>query len=202
VKADSAAYASIPLAFLLWFISFWWQPLNFWVDMGSATLIILGLSLYFGKGSFNAKFVPKFVILGLASGIVLYLIFFAGNYASQFLPGGQMQISAIYSLRIPGQPVLQGILLVFPIAVGEEVYWRGFLQNQLAKRFGNIPGLLITGVLYGAVHIWSRSIVLVGAALVAGLWWGLMFDRTRSITTTIISHSLWSLLIFIILPVS
>ncbi len=202
LKAETFAYASIPLALLLWFVSFWWRPLNFWIDMGFSTLLMLTLSLYFGRGTYNFKPIPRLVAMGILSAIILYLVFVAGNYAAQVLPTGRIEINEIYSLRIPDQPYLQGILLVFPIAVGEEVYWRGLLQNQLSLKMGTAKGLILSAALYGAVHLWSRSFTLVVAAFIAGLWWGLIFNRTRNITTTIISHSLWSLLIFLLLPVT
>jgi membrane protease YdiL (CAAX protease family) len=202
VKTETFAYLSIPLAIFFWFVSFWWRPVNFWIEMSSATFMLLVSSLYFGKGTFNPKLKLSAILSGIASGIALYLVFFAGNYGALLLPSGRSEISSVYSLRITDQPILQGILLVFPIAVGEEVYWRGLIQNQLSRKFGNLGGLLISALLYGGVHLWSRSVLLVVAALLAGLWWGLLFERSRNLVTCIFSHSLWSLLIFVILPPS
>jgi hypothetical protein len=202
VKPETFAYLSIPVAVFFWFVSFWWRPINFWIDMGSATFILLISSLYFGRGTFKVQPGSKIIILGLASGVILYFVFFVGNYVALLLPSRHAEISSIYSLRITGQPLLQGVLLVFPIAVGEEAYWRGLIQNQLSRKFGNEAGWMVTALLYGGVHLWSRSLTLVVAALVAGLWWGLLFERTRSVLPSIISHGLWSLLIFLIFPLS
>jgi len=200
LDAHTFAYSSIPLAFFLWFVSFRWRPANFWVDMSFATALLLTLSLYFGRRTIPRNLSSKSIILGVSSALALYLIFFLGQYATLMLPSGRVELNEIYSIKLTGQPLLQGIVLVFPIAVGEEVYWRGLLQNQLSQSFGGLKGLILSSALYGMVHLWSRSVTLVVAALVAGLWWGLIFNRTRNVFTIILSHSLWSLLVFVILP--
>ena len=140
MDAHTFPYSSIPLAFFLWFVSFWWRPVNFWVDMSFATALLLTLSLYFGRRTIPGNLSSKSIILGVSSALVLYLIFFLGQYAARILPSGRVELNEIYSLKLTGEPFLQGIVLVFPIAVGGEVYWRGLLQNQLSQNVGEYKG--------------------------------------------------------------
>jgi membrane protease YdiL (CAAX protease family) len=202
VKARTLALSAFPLAVAFWFISFYWQPINFWLDMSLATLTLLALSLYFGGYTIPHMLSLKVVLVGVLSAVGLYFVFFLGRYATLMLPAGRLELNEIYSLKLASQPFIESILLVFPIAVGEEVYWRGLLEKQLSDWLGNTKGTLLAAALYGAVHLWSQSLTLVLAASVAGLWWCVIFNRTRNIFTVIISHSLWSLLVFIILPLS
>lgn len=202
MNARTLALLAIPLAVAFWFVSFYWRPMNFWFDMSVATLTLLTLSLYFARDTIPRKLSFKSVLIGVFSAIGLYLVFFLGRYATLMLPAGRVELNEIYSLKLSSQPFIESILLVFPIAVGEEVYWRGLLENQLSNWLGNTKGILIAATVYGAVHLWTQSLTLVLAAFIAGLWWCWVFNRTRNVFTVIVSHSLWSLLVFIILPLS
>jgi len=70
------------------------------------------------------------------------------------------------------------------------------------ERFGGAGGFCITVALYAAVHIWSFNFMLIGAAAVAGAFWGAMYWRLGNLVPVIISHSLWSAFIFAVIPLS
>jgi len=65
---------------------------------------------------------------------------------------------------------------------------------------GPVGGLLLATCLYGFVHIWAFNLSLLLAALTAGLFWGILYMREKSLVPVIISHSLWSSTIFVFLP--
>jgi hypothetical protein len=44
--------------------------------------------------------------------------------------------------------------------------------------------------------------MLIGAAAVAGAFWGAMFWRYKNLMPVIISHSVWSTVIFAVFPMS
>ena len=84
-------------------------------------------------------------------------------------------------------PIVIGLLLLLVTSPAEEIFWRGFIQRTTVEKLGPVWGLIITTILYGAVHIWTFNITLIIAALVAGLFWGLMYlklshaDKSRYI---------------------
>ena len=94
------------------------------------------------------------------------------------------------------------LLLFFVTGPGEELYWRGYLQKNLMVRFGEWQGWLLATAIYSAVHIWSFNFMLIGAAAVAGAFWGAMYWRFKSLTAVIISHSVWSMVIFAVFPMN
>ena len=69
------------------------------------------------------------------------------------------------------------------------------------QRYGDLRGWVIATVLYAAVHISSFNFMLIGAAAVAGAFWGLMYLRWKRLAPVIASHSLWSAFIFAVVPV-
>jgi len=44
--------------------------------------------------------------------------------------------------------------------------------------------------------------MLIGAAAVAGAFWGAMYWRFKNLAMVIISHSIWSAVIFAVLPLA
>ena len=63
-----------------------------------------------------------------------------------------------------------------------------------------MPGFLVATFLYTAVHIATGNMVLVFAALVCGLFWGWLYMKYRSMIINVISHTVWDVGVFILLP--
>jgi membrane protease YdiL (CAAX protease family) len=85
-----------------------------------------------------------------------------------------------------------GVLWV--LALGEEFFFRGLLQQWMGSWLGNEnAGLLVTSLLFGAAHLWFRAFpnwrFAIMAAL-AGVFYGLAFRQTRSIRTSMVTHAL------------
>lgn len=112
------------------------------------------------------------------------------------------QIGGIYG-KGEGTPLwVIAMLLFFVTGPSEELYWRGYLQRQLMVRLGGFQGWVLATAVYAGVHICSLNFVLIGAAGVAGAFWGAMYWRLGKLAPVIISHSLWSAVIFTVAPLS
>lgn len=141
------------------------------------------------------------ITLGLFSALLLYALFYAGNELSQIIfPFAETDISRVYSFKQGAATWRIAVLMVFIIGPGEEIFWRGFLQRKWMEKFGSLPGLIMAVFFYAAIHISSGNIMLVSAAAVCGLFWGVLYLRYRSVIMLIISHTLWDLLIFLAFP--
>jgi membrane protease YdiL (CAAX protease family) len=86
------------------------------------------------------------------------------------------------------------------IGPGEELFWRGFVQRRLEIKKGKKSGLVLATALYTVVHIFTGNIILLIAALTCGIFWGWLYQKYRSMIINMISHSLWDVMVFIILP--
>lgn len=83
------------------------------------------------------------------------------------------------------------------IAIPEELFFRGLVQNLLARRFGSKTALLITSVLFGLSHFNKRlpSGVLgfnwryVLLATVAGIFYGRGWMAKRRLLASAITHT-------------
>jgi len=193
---------TLVVATILWYLLFVIKPLNFWLEMSLSISTLVIMSLAFNKDKFKiGKFTVRHILIGIFSAIGLYLIFYLGNIITGYLfPFKDSQVLSVYSNRSNGNLIWIGLLLLFVIGPGEEIYWRGFIQNTLSKKMGETKGYVISVLLYAGVHIITGNVMLVIAALVCGIYWGWLYKREKSLLPVIISHAIWDLTIFVILP--
>jgi uncharacterized protein len=195
--------ATVTLANVLWFISFYLEWSVFWYKIGGSAALLAGVSMLFQPESErNLRFNTRTVFIGLASAAVLYGIFWVGKTVSTaILPFGARQIGEIYDKGTGTPPLVIMLLLCFVTGPAEEIYWRGFLQKNLMRRFGKFKGWALATAVYSAVHIWSFNFMLIGAAAVAGAFWGALYWRFKDLSPAIVSHAVWSAVIFAVYPI-
>ena len=87
------------------------------------------------------------------------------------------------------------------IAIPEELFFRGWIQNLLERRLGRTFALLATAVLFGLSH-WNKRAVhfnwrYVLMAAIAGIFYGRAWRAQRRVGASALTHSLvdttWSL---------
>ncbi|MCF8036458.1 MAG: CPBP family intramembrane metalloprotease [Desulfobacteraceae bacterium] len=194
--------ATIVLAAVLWFATFYLQWGVFWFKISISALVLAALSLSLQPAIFRFTLNWRSICIGLFSAVLLYLIFWAGKAVSTAIfPFAADQVGAIYGKGEGTSTWIIVALLFFVIGPCEEIYWRGYLQRQLMVRFGGPAGWILATALYAGVHLWSGNFMLIGAAGVAGAFWGLMYWRFADISPVIISHAIWSTFIFAVMPV-
>jgi membrane protease YdiL (CAAX protease family) len=97
--------------------------------------------------------------------------------------------------------VLGWVFTFFFIAVPEELFFRGWMQNLLERRIGRRWALLTTAVLFGLSHFNKRAVHFnwryVVLAAVAGIFYGRAWRQERRVGASAITHAsvdtLWSL---------
>lgn len=182
-------------------------PLDFWWSMSAvlAGLLVFGTAL--DRGWINRIFreihigPARKILLGVLSAALLYAVFFAGNALSRiFLPFAGDGIHQVYSFKSGASSLRIAVLMSLLIGPGEELFWRGFLQRRWQIRFGTVTGFFLSTGLYTLVHVPSGNPMLVLAAGVCGLFWGWLYLRFHSVLLLVVSHTLWDLAVFLLLP--
>jgi membrane protease YdiL (CAAX protease family) len=127
------------------------------------------------------------VALGVGSGALLFVIFWIGEQLLVVvLPTLAAEVGDLYAVR--GETKATYVPLVLAVAgPAEELFFRGLVQ----QRAGFVLGLVV----YGAVHLWERKVILVLAAVVGGLYWGALLGLTGGLVAPIVSHLVWAMLI-------
>jgi membrane protease YdiL (CAAX protease family) len=181
-----------------------WGSLDFWWWMSLNVLIVVSVSFLADKSyaavlKKDLRTEPKKkIFLGLLSAIFLYGVFFAGNYISRkVFPAAGHGINQVYSFKEGASVLRIALLMTLVIGPGEELFWRGYIQRKWQDRFGLFPGFLSAVLFYALVHLSSGNLMLVLAAGVCGLFWGLLYNRYKSVLLLMISHTLWDLMVFL-----
>jgi uncharacterized protein len=184
------------------FLDFWW-----WM---SANLVLLVSSCIFSDATFRQELtndlsvgVIRKVSLGALSAIILYLVFYAGNEIIRMLfDFASKDIGAVYGFKAGAGPWRIGLLMLLVIGPGEELLWRGYVQGNLTRKYGNLKGFILATILYTAIHVATGNLVLILAALTGGIFWGWMYMKYRSILMNSFSHVIWDIAVFLIFPFS
>lgn len=148
----------------------------------------------------NNKFLIK-IAGGVLSGVLLYGIFWLARYVQNLiLPEWGDHLRHVYRFGIGASELRIMLTIGFLIGPGEEIFWRGFIQDFFSESEGPWKGLLIGVALYVVAHLVTLNPMLTGAAIVAGGYWALLYRFFKSVTLNIASHVVFDLLAFVILP--
>ena len=202
--------AAIVIAFLLWFVMFsqWTAPhLNFWWAMTFSACVLIALSRskinnlpsLLGRAG-ERLLSPLFEAIIIAS--LLYLLFWVGDKLSQELfTFARPQVDSIYQMKDGTPSWLIALLLLFIIGPAEELFWRGYVQRTLTKRWTANAGFVVTTLIYTAVHLPSMNFMLIMAAFTCGFCWGLLYRLfPQHFPAIVLSHALWDAAAFVWFP--
>jgi membrane protease YdiL (CAAX protease family) len=81
------------------------------------------------------------------------------------------------------------VLTCFVAPIAEEVFFRGFMFQVIARRTGVMWGALVTGVIFGLIHITGSPIESVVVLVAFGVALCFLFVRTGSIVPCIVLHA-------------
>ncbi len=140
-------------------------------------------------------FVPR--IRDLAIGVRNWAL-----YACIALPLGFLLHFIAFYRRVPSAGTATSALLVtfFFVAIPEELFFRGLLQNMLEARYGSRRALIIASIIFGLSHFnkplpFNWRYVLM--ATVAGIFYGWAWRDRRRLLSSATTHTLvdvvWSL---------
>lgn len=193
---------SIPL---LWQVGFVGEKVN-----------TLGLRKNSIKSSIIAGLISG-CLLGLLGGNILK-IFGATGYA--YTAGHKLQYSfgpfnIVFSLEkeLGYQRLIAGnnlvgtylylIFCVFVIGLGEELFWRGFIQKKISNYFSTAASIWLTAILFALIHFYIFTILPVKAGIYflvlitgVGAGWGYLFEYFNNIWASAVSCGIVAFIIW------
>lgn len=174
--------------------------MQFWMLLASATAILSSIAVMVSRKRLNLRVSATLVLYGIGVAVLMYALFFVGFEATKSYPIFSQGVNRVYALSYDEPSWVIGLLLIFPIGPGEELYWRGMIQRIFSEKGGPYVGIGCASLAYALVHIPTLNGPLILTALIGGLIWGTLYELTGSLTPGIVSHVLWDLMIFLFLP--
>lgn len=158
-----------------------------WVHTGViAVLCIRGLEAGFG-------FVPR--PREWQAGVLLTLCFVpVGALLGYLLHVARWHPIAELSWKLPLLVLGRFLGVLWVLALAEEFFVRGFLQQILSRAFrSEATGIVVTSLVFGALHLPFGTFPnwrFAALAATAGLFYGMAFAKTRSIRAPMVMHAL------------
>ncbi len=136
------------------------------------------------------------------------LLFFAPFVLSLGLALGFLHPHASYTktnfpapnIPVPWNFVLTWLGIFVFVAIPEELFFRGWVQNLLERRIGRYPAVVLASILFGLSHFNKRSTHFnwryVLLASIAGIFYGRAWRERRRLPASTITHTcvdwIWS----------
>ncbi|TAA72162.1 CPBP family intramembrane glutamic endopeptidase [Planococcus salinarum] len=188
----------LPIAYGLYHLAF--QDISvFWYMYTFALLILMSAAIVYSEIMDEMRTLKSFAY-GIAAAVAMYAVLFAGYYLLQALGVGSASATAEFLSIFTPESVWHLLLLMFIVVPGEELFWRGFVQQQLKQYIPVSIAIPLAAVLFGFT-LWLAGFwpgVFAGTAV--GLILGYLYEKTKSMPLLIIAHLVLMVLIFIIFP--
>ena len=183
----------------------WTAPfVNFWWMMTGSALTLSVFATLFNPGWWReVKWSLPNVLLGLGIAVALWGVFWLGDKVSSWMfDFARPQVDSIYGMKEGESPWLLAALLLLLIGPAEEIFWRGYVQRTLSKRWNPNAGFVVATLIYALGHAGSCNFMLVMAALVVGAAWGALYRFfPNRFAAIILSHAVWDVVVFIFFPI-
>ncbi len=172
----------------------------FWYLYAFTLLVGIAVALIFGK--FEDRLPTwQYLIYGIGYGTITYGIVKLGYILLPYIDStAEKDISKFLETYGPTN-IWHYLMLIFIIVIGEEIFWRGYVQQQLKRFTSPMYAVFITALLFSISLAISGFLPGAVAAIVAGLIWGSLYEWKKSLPLIIVAHLTFVLLLFLILPI-
>ena len=140
------------------------------------------------------KPLKRFVVLGLAVGILLFVgIGLLGSVLTRIFgtPAPQSFTVAVKGVNFQWEFGLLAFLGGVVAPLKEEMLFRGLIYPPLRQALGRGKGMLLTGLFFATLHF---DIVRFLPLLIGGVVLAWLYERSASIWPAVIAHGTWNIL--------
>lgn len=182
-----------------------WAP--FYVVYAALALGVPLLLRQAGFGSLRRPRLPYWlaaVVLAVALQGLFRLITRGAQLPEMF---GRVFVAAEDRLAMKPETIAKWYLLFIQVwaGLGEEVFYRGYLQRNLRRRFGPLPSIGAASLVFATRHYtqvlivwphvdWRPATIWVAGAFIVSLALGALYEKSGSLWPPIVCHYLFNVL--------
>ncbi len=181
----------------------------YFLIQGTLQLIGVLIFIYFIKNrnlkNLIKKTHRKWYLFALILGISFVFMQTPLKWIYNLLFGTEYQIA----YRFDGLPKFKNINLISSILlipIGEELFFREYLQNNLQKKTNKFVAILLASLLFASIHSPYLNLILESfnqnwhlfyLTIFGGIISGTLYYKSKSIGPSIIFHMFWNLMVII-----
>ncbi len=158
----------------------------FWYLYAFILLVCIAISILAGKIEDQLP-TWQFLLFGIGYGTITYGIIRFGYWLAPYINDSLVQSVQKFLTNYGPQNIWHYILLVFIIAIGEELFWRGYVQQQLKRFMRPAVAVIVTAILCAISIALSGFMLGMVAALIASLIWGFLYEWRKSMPLVIVA---------------
>ena len=115
-----------------------------------------------------------------------------------------------FAYRFDGLPKFKNIKMisaVLIIPIGEELFFREYIQNNLQKKKSAVVAILLASLLFASIHSPYMNLILESSkqdwhlfylTIFGGIISGILYLKSKSIGPSIIFHMFWNIMVYIV----
>lgn len=172
----------------------------FWYLYAFTLLVGIAIALIFGKLEDQLP-TWRYLIYGIGYGTITYGLVKLGYVLLPYIDSSADKDIAKFLATYGPTNIWHYLMLIFIIVIGEEIFWRGYVQQQLKRFTSPLYAVFITALLFSISLAVSGFLPGALAAIIAGLIWGGLYEWKKSLPLIIVAHLTFVLLLFLILPI-
>ncbi len=99
--------------------------------------------------------------------------------------------------------LLSLIYCVLLVGLGEEIFWRGFIQRKISRTLPVPASIWVTAVLFALVHSYlffiipfKEGLIFLGLITLAGAFWGYLYEYFGNIWGPAFSHGIIAFIVW------
>ena len=173
----------------------------FWYLYTFTLLVCIAIAILVGKIEDQLP-TWKFLLFGIGYGTITYGFIRFGYWLAPFVNDSLVRSVQKFLTVYGPQNIWHYVFLVFIVAIGEELFWRGYVQQQLKRFMRPALAVLVTAILCAFSIALSGFMLGVIAAFVASVIWGFLYEWRKSMPLIIVAHVVFVLLLFLVLPLT
>lgn len=164
-----------------------WLSLAAAVAVGAAAAVLLarhdarlqvGHDVWLALPVAAAHLVVSYVAIPVATAVVPLI----GEQADALVLDARGALPTLVVAMIAG-------LVIAPL---EEVFWRGAVQPGLGADRPPLAATAVGTAAFMAFHLPTLRLPLIGAALLGGVAWGWLRERTDGLAAPVVAHAVWT----------
>lgn len=140
------------------------------------------------------------LLYGIGYGVILYGLIRLSFIILDLISNDFSKTLSKYVSEFGPSNIWHYVLLIFIIVVGEELFWRGFVQQTFIHWTSSVIAVVFSSILYAGPFIINGYFSFGLLVLISGLFLGALYEWKKSMPLNIVVHEVYILLLFLIIP--